>query len=869
MAACAGNAGAAGGRACKHEGRDVKGLPFLMASCAATALLVASPAALAQTRKSNPRHEGAGAAGSTAADQAARRAEETSQNTQAASAATVGAVVVTATSRETPLQRLPVSVSAYTDQRRNLVGIENESDIVNFTPSMSLNGQFLSLRGVGRYTDELGTDPGVAVFVDGIYTPSPDYLNQPDFFSDRIEILRGPQGTLGGQNDIGGSVNVYEKRPTPQLHEEARAGIDNYDDWHVDGAVSGPITDTLGFRLADAYADQPHGDGFVRNLDSPVHPGSGFSNLFEGQLEWKPTSDFDAWGKVQIFNSDNAATYGVNPDQYPPFPANTPFGIANCPTVNGADYQCLVPDPADLLPPTSNPEIANRNVVDVNTVGYTKLQDDYTFTTHLTYSLPSATLEYIGGYSQYDYLYLSDADGTPSGPAGPLPAGFLSQTTTGHQREKWYQNEVQLKSSSEGRLKWLVGAFQYWNNYYAPYYNEEPNNPTLANPTGGPPNPNRSYYGQTGTLTSQAQALYANIDYDLTDTLRLTGGARYNWDEKSGSVAFHEVFDTAGVFFSPALPSSYVIDTAEARHISSQDWTGKIGAEWRPDPGTLVYASITKGYKSSGMALANFTPIPVVRPETLYDYEGGVKETLGTQLLIDADAYYYDYHDLQQFLSVLNPSTGLVSSELFSAQRARTYGFELESVWSPTRAFQLTFNYSYLNARFTRFSVPGGFVDTSQLAPGCVGTGGPGGLCTGVAYANLDGNIIPQSPANKVTVNPVYTLHSPFGKLTFSATYAFNDKQYYSVFNNANFLAPSYYDLDLRLLYQPPRGHYTVILYARNVTDQLQIVNYSTGYFVYGPANLVKAPAEFPSRGQITYFDLAPRTFGVEVQARF
>src|ERR1700679_3213295 len=140
-----------------------------------------------------------------------QRAQATSQNEQAPSASPIGEGGVTATRANASLQQIPVAVSAYTDERRNLVGIENESDIVNFTPSMSLNGQFLSLRGVGRYTNELGTDPGVAVFVDGIYTPSPDYLNQPDFFSDRIEILRGPQGTLGGENDIGGTVNVVEK----------------------------------------------------------------------------------------------------------------------------------------------------------------------------------------------------------------------------------------------------------------------------------------------------------------------------------------------------------------------------------------------------------------------------------------------------------------------------------------------------------------------------------------------------------------------------------------------------------------------------------------------------------------------------------
>ncbi|MGH6985484.1 MAG: TonB-dependent receptor [Caulobacteraceae bacterium] len=848
----------------------------LFASCGAAAVLAWAGVAAAQTTKSN-QGQGATQPGNAGvqtpgAEQAAKRAEEMQQNTQAASATTVGELVVTATSRATALQHLPVAVSVYTDERRNLVGIETESDIVNFTPSMSLNGEFLSIRGVGRYTDELGTDPGVAVFVDGIYTPSPDYLNQPDFFTDRIEVLRGPQGTLGGQNDIGGSVNVVEKRPTVDFHTEERAGLDT-NEYYLEGSVSGPITSNLDFRLADVYADYPSQNQFVKNLDNPTSPGTGWSNLFEAQLEWKPTSRFDAWLKVQNFASDNAATYGVNPDEYPPFPANTPFGIANCPTVNGADYLCLAPAPADLLSPTSNPEIKNPWVVDNNVVGFVKEKGDWTFTTHLTYDFPGITLEYIGGYSQYNYLYRSDLDGTPSAVNPGLPSGFLSQVNTGFQNEQWYQNELQLKSTGNTKLQWIAGVFQYHNWYYAPYYDEEPNNPTLATPTGGPPVPNRSYYGQVATLTDEAEAVYGDVSYQLTDTLKLTGGLRYNWDRKVGTVDYHELFDTAGVFFDAALPASYVTDVDEGSTISSSDWTGKIGADWQPDPSTLVYANITKGYKSGGMGLLDISPVPTVGPETLYDFEGGIKKSVGGKLLVDADAYYYDYHNLQQFLSVEN-SLGLISSELISAQKARTYGFELESVWSPNPDFSLTFNYSYLNARFTKFSLPGGIIDVSQLAPGCVGTGvagppGTPGQCVSVSYANLNGNTIPQSPENKFTINPVYTFHFPVGNVTISATYAWIAKQYYAVFNNSNYLSPSYYDLDLRLLYQPPKGHYTIILYARNVTNQRQIVNYTTGSWEYGPANLVTPPAAFPSSGQVTYYVNEPRVIGAEIQVRF
>jgi iron complex outermembrane receptor protein len=868
----------------------------LMLSCALGVLLLSAGAAAAQSAASAQPAASQPTQSTSATTDAAARASQTTQSTQATSAAAVGDVVVTATSRRLSLQHVPVAASAYTDQRRNLVGITTASDIVNFTPSMSLNGEFLSLRGVGRYTDELGTDPGVAVFVDGIYTPSPDYLNQPDFFSDRIEILRGPQGTLGGENDIGGTVNVVEKRPTDDFHEEGRVGFNNYDYWYTDLSVSGPITDNLKFRLADAYADQPTDNGFVKNLDSKIFPGSGSSNLFEGQLDWKPTSNFDAWFKVQNFGSDNAASYGVNPTQYP---IST---VSYCPTINGAADSCLGPDGASLFlaqtPPVGNPQLSSHpkfpNVVDVNVPGYVKEKNDWTFSTQLTWSLPGMTLEYIGGYSQYDYDYLSDLDGTPSNAfAFPL----ISAVNTGYQAEKWYQNEIQLKSDTPGPLKWIVGAYQYWNHYDAPYLDEEPNNASLATPvfatgpgaancaTTGPimgscplaaPNPLRTTYSQVAHLTDESEAIYGNVDYDVTDTVRLTGGLRYNWDAKQGSVDYREIFDTAGVFFDPPL---YALDVTpaganESAKIASSDWTGKIGAEWRPDSSTLVYASASKGYKSGGMALLDITPIPVVRPETLYDFEGGIKKTFGSQFLIDADVYYYDYHNLQQFLTV-EGANDLFSSELVSAQRARNYGFELESVWSPTPDFQLSFNYSYLNAHFTQFSLPGGpIVDVSQLAPGCIGTGtaGPAGTpgqCNGVAHANLNGNVVPQSPANKVTINPVYTLNSSVGKFTFSGTYAWIDRQYYGVFNNPGFLAPSYYNLDLRLLYQPPQGHITFILFAKNVTDQVQIVNYSTGSFTTGPANLIKGAAAFPSSGQVTYFVNPPRTFGAELQVRF
>ncbi|MGH7016086.1 MAG: TonB-dependent receptor plug domain-containing protein, partial [Caulobacteraceae bacterium] len=441
----------------------------LIASSGTAAALIWAGAASAQTTPSNqsqagtqPTYSGVQTPG---AAQAAARAAATRQNVEAASAATVGELVVTAESHQQTLQKIPIAVSDFTDARRNLVGIEDEADIVNFTPSMSLNGQFLSLRGVGRYTDELGTDPGIAVFVDGIYTNSPDYLNQPDFLADHIEVLRGPQGTENGRNAIGGAVNIVEKRPTPDFREEARVGYNNYNYLYADAAVSGPIANNLEFRFAYAYGYQPPWDGYVKNLASGIYPGSGTTRLSEFQLQWTPTNDFRLWFKVQNFSENTAATYGVTPDEYPGFVSySTPVSLA--------------PDVAALLPPTSNPEIRNPWVVDDNTVGYVKLHNDWTYTLHATWSQPWGTIKYIGGYSQYTYLYLSDFDQTPLTEASalaappatglPLIAPSVNQIITDAEIWHSYSNELRVSSNDNQRLKWVAGVFQYWQKEALP-----------------------------------------------------------------------------------------------------------------------------------------------------------------------------------------------------------------------------------------------------------------------------------------------------------------------------------------------------------------------------------------------------------------
>ena len=423
------------------------------------------------------------------------------------------------------------------------------------------------------------------------------------------------------------------------------------------------------------------------------------------------------------------------------------------------------------------------------------------------------------------------------------------------ERKSFYSHELNITSDNSNALKWVAGVYYYWEETSSPYFQEDPGanyfgTPISGSPPYGPvtPDAQNAFYTQITALKSESEAVYGQLDYDLNPKVRFTVSGRYNWDQKQGSTSYRYLED--GETLPGAVAGAFALDvtppgSSETIKDSWSDWTGKVGAEFRPDSKTLAFVSATKGYKSGGFDLGNFTPIPTVAPETLYAYELGLKETPNKSLLIDADVYYYDYRNLQVPLSIASNGTGaaVVTPTLVNAQRARTYGFELQSIWSPLDNLHLTLTYSYLNSEFTKFTSQtfggGSLVDTS----------------TGDTYANLDGNTAPQSPRNKVSFDPQYVFHLKGGDVSVSANYAWIDSQYYGVFNNANYRAPSYYNLDLRLVWQPKNSGFTGILFARNVTNRTQINSFAPD------------GAGIPS--QSVYYTNQPQVFGGELQYRF
>src|SRR4029453_13436659 len=166
------------------------------------------------------------------------------------SASVLEEIIVTAQKRSQGLQEVPVAVSAFTSETRDLLGVNTIADLTDFTPGLSYATTLdrMSLRGVGRLTNNYGSDPGIATYSDGFYTASNVEAGKRAIHTERVEVLRGPQGTLYGRNSIGGALNVISKRPTDEFQGEMRATAGNYDTQIVEGSLSGPVTSWLRFR---------------------------------------------------------------------------------------------------------------------------------------------------------------------------------------------------------------------------------------------------------------------------------------------------------------------------------------------------------------------------------------------------------------------------------------------------------------------------------------------------------------------------------------------------------------------------------------------------------------------------------------------
>jgi iron complex outermembrane recepter protein len=756
-------------------------------------------------------------------------------------------VVVTAERRETAILDTPVAVTALSGELRDKLAINNQQDLALFTPSLSFSDSpnRLSIRGFGRLNNTPGNDPGVATYEDGFYTSETASLASSSLSTNRIEILRGPQGTLYGRNSIGGAANVISQRPGDTWEGEVRLSTNDFGLTQIDATYGGPVTDTLGVRVDYGYRDQS--EGFIKNLAGPDERFPGDWSI-KAQLDWEINDSMNLWMRYSRIESDfspggQAGGSAILADQFrfAPFALTAPFRMTNGQTLPAGTV--ITPRVGGLAPNSDylfgpNPSASDPFVVTRDFQSRQSLDNNNQFIAHFDWDLSDAVaLKYIGGYSEYDFKQLGDVDQT-SRPffvdptTGVRVSTFAINETV--ENKQWQSHELQLLSTDEGQWDWIGGLYYYYENVFQYFTNLYPDEPALIAPRfaataatpDAPANPRGISYYQDGDVKSAAYAAYLQTSYDLTDAWKVTAGVRYSFDRKSGTEMNRQISFNPYQDRIPGQPGiqAFALDiTADpfalespatltqnarrgARRPLAASWDGvtaRLNLDWRPNDSTLVYGNVSKGYKSGGFKTGQYDQLPYVGEESVYTYELGYKASFGRSLQLATAVFHNDYQDLQLPITITN-ANNIIQRVFVNAPKSYSRGVEVEATWRPTDEWRLLGVYSFLDTE----------IEEGPLAQDVVRGG----------FQPTAGNDLARSPDHKLTLNSIYTLPLFDGELSLIGTYAYTGKQYYEIFSIPFYEQDGYSRIDARVFYDSPDRRWSIVAGVRNATDE-NIIN--------------------------------------------
>ena len=558
-------------------------------------------------------------------------------------------IVVTAQRREESLQTTPVSIEAFGARELESKGITGLTDLRANVPALQLTPfpnnaatTQVFMRGVGLSDDQITQDGGVAVYMDGVYVARSQGLAVEVADLERIEVLRGPQGTLYGRNATGGAINFVTRKPDLDAFGfKGQVSLGNYDHRRFKAAVNVPLGHTLAVRLS--YVNQQQ-DGFVRNPGTGVKRwGDEDRQAMRGDLLWEPSDAISlryAYDRTEIGDT-------------PAYVAATPFHPQTAPRPKAGS-----PLVRDLLP---NDIVSQGHSL----IGEWQPSD-------------TLTVRSITGYRKLDNFQNQDY---LTGVLGPIP---LQKNSSRAKQDQWSE-EIQLVGDAfEDRLQYVVG-------YY--FFTEEGSN--FSN-SFSPPTATRSF--TTATIKNRSHALFAQGTWTpalLDDRLHLTVGLRQSWDKRAATLARSTQVGGGAIVpvpglgdgsrdfkdFSPTFVVAY--DAAETVHL---------------------YAKAVKGYKSGGFnirasSLARFDQ--GFGPETLWSFESGIKsQWLDNRLRFNLAGFVSKYRDIQ--INVQSDPTNVRLTDVLNAGRATVKGIEMDVTLVPVRALRITANYSYLHARYNR-----------------------------------------------------------------------------------------------------------------------------------------------------------------------
>lgn len=561
-------------------------------------------------------------------------------------------VVVTAERRSETVQNVPAAITALSGQTLRDRGIDSVNNLQFAVPSFhsgTLTGSTgITIRGVGATTVGTAGTAGVAVSVDGVYQSQTSTMDLAQMDLKRVEVLRGPQGTLYGRNATGGAVNFITNAPTDQLSASLLAGYASYNEEHLQTVVNVPITAAVRTRLVVDYRDRHK--GFVQNVlpgGESVDKGKTWSSRFRLAADLTSNLKFDLelngihndgpWQYLTNYSKPDAAAFARNPPLAKATFIQTPWRTdINDPVYGVRDYQSA----------------------------------SGTF----TWQLPFGTLKSISAFQNYRYTYANDGDGTNISLA-PYRGKNTDQTRT---------QEFDLTGTS-GNLDWVTGMF---------YLSESDKNllayDFVLGLSGLPPHSYLDFEEPHYSTTSYAA--FADGTYHLTNALNLIAGVRYSHDHINANY---------GNFFGLLVSGTKVPVAAfcpyETDALTSSSVTPRAGAQYRVNDNLNFYFTWSKGYKSGGANV--YSCADDYSPERITAYEGGLKSVwLDNALTFNMSVFHYKYSDFQ-----VSQIVGL-ALDVTNAAAAKVDGVEFEANWALDQYWSLNANYSHINAVYTDFS---------------------------------------------------------------------------------------------------------------------------------------------------------------------
>ena len=831
-------------------------------------------------------------------------------------------IIVTAEKREESILDVPLTMTAFSGERIEELGMTKPADLEQMVPGLQFGdngeqaGQGTVIRGIGtRLAGETHTDLAVATYVDGVYTLG-TYGVAPNFFDlERVEVARGPQGTLHGRNSIAGSISYYTRKPTDEWDALVQAEFTDQVTQRLNVAFGGPISEHFSFRIA---AGVYQGDGAQENIG----PGGDYDE--PDQVSWSPqlrfkTDRLDLNARWAHIEDDGAPRVQVPlSDRNRTEPVVTAFMQEM--TNTWYLYEGSVPSIAPGCPPrTPGFECGSlKNKLNVNRPGFSNSEGDQAFF-YADFDLTeSYTLRYNYGWSDVFQRVSRDVDGTTrvgsatdpllSADGGVPFEDFVKPVMYEYDEQS---HELQLVSNLDGPFNFITGIFVYKNettwsiptfNYSntfrftdadaaaaaaSPFFGAVPvsncqdvldgvivgfgigaiDPSALATDGFYWDCPQGADHTQTFTFATDAKsntrAIFFSADYQIDEQWLVSGGLRYTEDEKEQGVNGGWII---GDFLGANLPLIIFFEDSDMQKRTWDATIGHISLEYTPVDDRLIYGRVSTGYRAGGFnSFSLGAPSDPIKEETLVNYEIGMKGIfLDDSLQLSTAVFFNDFDDYQIVGHQLNPVVSPTADSPIiewtdNIQGTTLWGGEFDFIYYVNEHWRLSGYYSYLDSEIGEHAE----VERSDPNP-VLGTWDHIDLETGlpttsfyVLPQDMTGNELPMQAKHKFALTVTHTRSlGDLGNLQLLSTYSWTDVRHSDLANNSYADLEAYGRWDARATFTSVDDVWSATFYVQNILDDIGLIEYLQQSTNSSEALL--------ALGTLT----DPRQFGVELRWR-